>query len=121
VLHKGCGIGNLHRTSPTGRTLCLHGPDLCRCRIRFPSKCLMRDEAARADWTRAPRSHLDPLRVLPDPCLPAESRCPGSRREVPCGGEDRHVGADLGEDDLGGAAVDTGDCGQQLNVGDERD
>jgi len=34
-------------------------------------------EAARADWTRAPRSHLDPLRVLPEPCLPAESRCPG--------------------------------------------
>jgi len=37
-------------------------------------------EAERADWTKAARYHLDPLRVLPEPCLPAESRCP---RHIP--------------------------------------
>ena len=45
---------------------------------------------------------------------------PSPRREVPRGGEDRHVGADLGEDDLGRAVVDTWDRGQQLKLGDER-
>src|SRR5271167_4187657 len=33
--------------------------------------------------------------------------CP--RREVSGGGEDAHVGTDLGDDDLGGALADSGD------------
>ena len=60
-------------------------------------------EAERADWTKAARYHLDPLRVLPEPCLPAESRCPGhipAHDEMGGGGKDGHVGADLDEDDL---------------------
>jgi hypothetical protein len=34
-------------------------------------------EGERADWTGAARNHLDPLRVWPEPCSSAESRCPG--------------------------------------------
>src|SRR5450755_1687413 len=33
--------------------------------------------AALADSTRAMRSHLEPLRVLPEKCLPADSLFPG--------------------------------------------
>jgi len=40
---------------------------------------------------------------------------PGPGDQVACGGEPAHVGADLGDDDLGGQVTDAGDGAQQLD------
>jgi hypothetical protein len=56
---------------------------------------LVRVAAMEASWSASFR-HFDPLRVLPERCLPAELVLPaqlsGPRREVPSGQEDGHVG-----------------------------
>src|SRR6266508_5173176 len=67
-----------------------------------------------ADSMRVVRSHLEPLRVLPDRCLPADSSLPG---HIPgpggqaSGGPELapHVHPDLGDDRLGRAPVPPGD------------
>jgi len=68
---------------------------------------------ALADSVSAPRSHLEPLRVAPVRCLPADSLAgaeAGPGGEMAGAGEAAHVGSDLGQQHLGGAAVDAGDA-----------
>jgi hypothetical protein len=75
--------------------------------------------AALATSLTQPPSHVDPLRVRPERCLPADSVFPGHPRprgQVGRGGELTHVRADLGHDDLGGALVDPGDGVQQRHL-----
>ena len=69
-------------------------------------------------------SHLDPLRVLPERRLPADwslpGHCPAQVARCLSVGKTRHVGADLGDDHLGGAPLNAGDRAEQLNGRRER-
>jgi len=70
-----------------------------------------------------PRSHFEPFLVLPEPFaagLALAGAQPGPRRELMLGRELAHVGADLGEQHLGGAPVNTGDRVKQLQRAGER-
>ena len=70
------------------------------------------------------RSHLEPLRVLPERRLPPDSFVAGAHAgpggEVLGGRERVHVDADLGDQHLGGALLDAGDRHQQLTLPGER-
>ena len=80
--------------------------------------------AALAASVSVARSHLEPLRVLPERRLPADSFVAGAhagpRGEVFGGRERAHVDADLGDQHLGGALLDAGDRHQQLTLAGER-
>ena len=69
--------------------------------------------AAITHWPSAPRRYGLPLPVRPGravfPGLEGARGQPGPRGGVPGGGEHRHVGAELGDDDPGVADADPGD------------
>src|SRR6266540_6406063 len=59
-------------------TAALAGPRRPRRRAYWEDRYVPFERAAAwAASTRATRSHLDPLRVFPDRCLPADSLLPG--------------------------------------------
>jgi len=69
-------------------------------------------------------SHLEPLRARPERAfaggLVVAGALAGPGSELAGGREDAHVGADLGDDRLGGACFDAGDRTQKLNGRCER-
>jgi hypothetical protein len=75
--------------------------------------------AAIAASSSAQSSHFEPLRVLPERRLPGglvvAGAHPGPGGELLVGREHAHVNADLGDDHLGGAPLNSGDRAQQLN------
>src|SRR3954469_25813483 len=75
--------------------------------------------AAIAASLSAALSQREPLRVRPERCLPAErslpGHCPAQEARWRAEGNTVNVGADLGDDDLGGAPLNAGDRAQQLN------